>query len=126
VPVDVEIARHECRDVEGDLQRAFGEALRAERHRRGISQEDWGAVLGMHRTRAGAIERGEQNLTLRSVERIAERLGLEALVLLAGARVDGGGVVLRAADDGGDPGSGSVRHRPGRSTAPPSGRRRRD
>jgi len=52
--------------VEGDLQKAFGRALRAERLRRGISQENWGAVLGMHRTRAGAIERGEQNLTLRA------------------------------------------------------------
>ena len=112
--------------MEGDLQRAFGEALRAERHRRGISQEDWGAVLGMHRTRAGAIERGEQNLTLRSVERIAERLGLEPLVLLAGTDPEVGGVVLRAAEDGGDPGPASVRRGPGRGGAPSSGRRRRD
>jgi transcriptional regulator with XRE-family HTH domain len=98
--------------VEGDLQKAFGRALRAERVRRGISQEDWGAVLGMHRTRAGAIERGEQNLTLRSVERIAERLNLDPTALL------GGGVlrpedqsVLRAADDGEDPGRSTRRLR---------------
>lgn len=105
--------------MEGDLQRAFGDALRAERHRRGISQEHWGDVLGMHRTRAGAIERGEQNLTLRSVERIAERLGIEPLVLLAGPDEGSGGVVLRAAHDGDDPGPSSVRPKRGRPNPKP-------
>lgn len=39
-------------------------------------------VLGVHRTYMGGVERGERNLTLRSVERIAERLGVKALDLL--------------------------------------------
>lgn len=30
----------------------------------------------------GGVERGERNLTLKSVERIAERLGIEPLALL--------------------------------------------
>jgi transcriptional regulator with XRE-family HTH domain len=94
--------------VEGDLQKAFGRALRAERLRRGISQENWGAVLGMHRTRAGAIERGEQNLTLRSVERIAQRIDLEPLSLLGEVGSQSPETsVLRAADDGKDPGPSS-------------------
>lgn len=71
--------------MEGDLQRAFGRSLRSFRLARGLSQEAFADVLGVHRTYAGGIERGERNLTLRSVERIADSLGLSPLELLAGA-----------------------------------------
>lgn len=66
----------------GDLQRAFGRNLREHRRARGLSQEAFADVLGVHRTYMGGIERGERNLTLRTVERVAERLGLEPLALL--------------------------------------------
>jgi transcriptional regulator with XRE-family HTH domain len=39
-------------------------------------------VLGIHRTYMGGVERGERNLTLKSVERIAERIGVEPIALL--------------------------------------------
>ena len=39
-------------------------------------------MLGIHRTYMGGIERGERNLTLRSVERIAQRLNVDPLELL--------------------------------------------
>jgi transcriptional regulator with XRE-family HTH domain len=68
--------------VEGDLQRAVGRNLRAYRTARGLSQEAFAAVLEVHRTYMGGLERGERNLTLRSVERLAARLGLEPLDLL--------------------------------------------
>jgi plasmid maintenance system antidote protein VapI len=49
-----------------------------------VSQEAFAAeVLKVHRTRAGAIERGERNLTLQTVERIADRIGLDPLDLFA-------------------------------------------
>lgn len=38
-------------------------------------------TVGVHRTYMGGLERGERNLTLRSVERIAERLGVEPITL---------------------------------------------
>jgi transcriptional regulator with XRE-family HTH domain len=70
--------------VEGDLQRTVGRNLRRHREARGLSQEAFAAeVLKVHRTRAGAIERGERNLTLQTVERIADRLGLDPLDLFA-------------------------------------------
>ncbi len=47
-----------------------------------MSQEAFADVLGVHRTYLGGIERGEHNLTLRSVERIAERIGIDPMVLL--------------------------------------------
>jgi transcriptional regulator with XRE-family HTH domain len=68
--------------MEGDLQRIVGDNLRAYRKARGISQEAFAEVLGVHRTYMGGIERGERNLTLKSVEKIAGQLGLEPLALL--------------------------------------------
>jgi transcriptional regulator with XRE-family HTH domain len=70
--------------VVGDLQRTVGWNLRRHREARGLSQEAFAAdVLKVHRTRAGAIERGERNLTLQTVERIADRVGLDPLDLFA-------------------------------------------
>lgn len=68
--------------MEGDLQRRLGRNLRAYREARGLSQEAFAEVLGVHRTYMGGVERGERNLTLKSVERIAEQLELEPLALL--------------------------------------------
>lgn len=67
--------------MEGDLQRILGENLRAYREGRELSQEAFADVLGVHRTYMGAVERGERNLTLRSVEKIAARLELESVSL---------------------------------------------
>jgi transcriptional regulator with XRE-family HTH domain len=68
--------------VEGDLQRTVGRNLRAYREAKGISQEAFADVLGVHRTYMGGVERGERNLTLKSLERIAQRLNLDPLTLL--------------------------------------------
>jgi len=74
--------------MEGDLQRAVGRNLRAYRRARGLSQEAFADVLEVHRTYMGGIERGERNLTLKSVERIAARLGLEPISLLSAGAQD--------------------------------------
>ncbi|TWS20211.1 helix-turn-helix transcriptional regulator [Tsukamurella asaccharolytica] len=68
--------------MEGDLQRTLGRNLRAYRAERALSQEAFADVLGVHRTYMGGLERGERNLTLRSVEKIADTLQLDPLVLL--------------------------------------------
>lgn len=68
--------------VQGYLQRALGENLRTLRVRRGMSQEDFAEFLGVHRTYMGGVERGERNLTLRSVEKLAERLDVDPVSLL--------------------------------------------
>jgi len=66
----------------GDLQKTVGRNLRAYRMERGLSQEAFAEVLGVHRTYMGGVERGERNLTLKSVERMAEKLEMEARDLL--------------------------------------------
>jgi transcriptional regulator with XRE-family HTH domain len=68
--------------VEGDLQRTVGRNIRAYREAKGVSQEAFADALEVHRTYMGGIERGERNLTLRSLERLAERLQLDPLALL--------------------------------------------
>jgi transcriptional regulator with XRE-family HTH domain len=68
--------------VEGDLQRAVGRSLRAYRQTKGLSQEAFADALGVHRTYMGGIERGERNLTLKSLERIASQIDLDPLALL--------------------------------------------
>jgi transcriptional regulator with XRE-family HTH domain len=68
--------------MEGDLQRTIGHNLRAYRQARELSQEAFAEKLGVHRTYMGGIERGERNLTLRSVERIAARIEVDPLSLL--------------------------------------------
>jgi len=68
--------------VEGELQIVVGRRVRRIRTERGISQEALAGALGVHRTYLGGVERGERNLTLRSVERLADRLGVPARELL--------------------------------------------
>jgi transcriptional regulator with XRE-family HTH domain len=77
--------------VEGDLQRAVGRGLRTYREAKGLSQEAFADELGVHRTYMGAVERGERNLTLKSLERIAERIGLDPLALLEQGAPQGNG-----------------------------------
>ena len=66
----------------GDLQKTVGRNLRAYRLERGLSQEAFADVLGVHRTYMGGVERGERNLTLESLEKMAEQIGVEPLTLL--------------------------------------------
>jgi transcriptional regulator with XRE-family HTH domain len=68
--------------MEGELQRTLGANLRRYRVARGISQEELADEIGVHRTYLGGVERGERNLTLKSVERIADSIGLEPMSLL--------------------------------------------
>jgi transcriptional regulator with XRE-family HTH domain len=68
--------------VEGELQRVVGRNLRAYRQERGLSQEAFADVIGVHRTYMGAVERGQRNLTLKSVERLASRIEVDPLTLL--------------------------------------------
>lgn len=73
--------------MEGQLQRTVGENLRRYRTARGISQEAFADVLGYHRTYVGGLERGERNLSLQSVERLADAIDVAPLALLTAGGV---------------------------------------
>lgn len=68
----------------GDLQRVVGRNLRNFREAEGLSQEAFAERMGYHRTYWAGIERGERNLTLQSLEKIADKLEIEPLLLLEG------------------------------------------
>lgn len=54
----------------------FGQKVREERVRQGLSQEELAARAGVHRTYIGMIERAEKNITLESIEKIATALDI--------------------------------------------------
>lgn len=64
-----------------DLQR-FGARVRAERERLGFSQEALADRADLHRTYLGGVERGERNLGLLNILRIARALGIPPAALL--------------------------------------------
>jgi transcriptional regulator with XRE-family HTH domain len=68
--------------VDGDLQYRLGQNLRALRLARGLSQEEFADLLGYHRTYIGGLERGERNVTLQTLARLADELGTDPVALL--------------------------------------------
>jgi transcriptional regulator with XRE-family HTH domain len=54
-----------------DVRIRFGKALRARRRKLGLSQEEFADLCGLDRTYVGGIERGERNLALVNIEKLA-------------------------------------------------------
>lgn len=65
-----------------DLNKRLAHNLRLLRQELGLSQEALAERCGLHRTYIGAVERGERNVTLRTVERIGAALHVDPLDLL--------------------------------------------
>ncbi len=67
------------------LQINMGKVIRRERSEQGFSQESFAHAVGMHRTYIGAIERGEQNVSILNLAKVANALKtpLSHLVALA-------------------------------------------
>jgi len=61
---------------------AFGQRVRALRTRKGISQEELADRCGVHRTYMGRIERGETNITLSNIYKVARGLGVSPATLV--------------------------------------------
>lgn len=64
------------------LRSVLGAQLRELRRSRGLTQEGLAEELGVTPRYLAGIERGERNLTLDSVDALAEQLGVEPLSLL--------------------------------------------
>jgi transcriptional regulator with XRE-family HTH domain len=65
------------------LNRLLAHNLRILRLARGWSQEKMAEKCGLHRTYVGAIERGERNVTLDTLNSLALALGVPAAGLIA-------------------------------------------
>lgn len=71
------IKPHECA-----LVAVFATNVRRRRLELGLSQEELAEAAGVHRTYVGMLERGEKNVTIYNIERIAAALRVEAAFLL--------------------------------------------
>lgn len=60
----------------------FAENLRKRRLSKNLSQEALADLAGLHRTYVGAIERGERNVSIDNMERLAFAIGCELADLL--------------------------------------------
>jgi len=58
------------------IKARFGEHVRALRKDRGLSQEDFAGLCRLDRTYVGSVERGERNVSLVNIGKIAAGLGL--------------------------------------------------
>ncbi len=59
-----------------DVLMKFGERVRAERTKLGLSQEALAAKTKVHRTYIGMIERAEKNITLENIEKVVKALNM--------------------------------------------------
>ena len=66
------------------IRNKFGKRIRDLRQQKGWSQEELADKAGLHRTYIGAIERGEQNVSIDNIERLAKILGLTLERLFSG------------------------------------------
>jgi len=62
----------------------FGKQVRKFRKARGLSQEELAELAELHRNYIGGIERGERNVALLNIVRLAKALGVPLSELLEG------------------------------------------
>lgn len=60
----------------------FGERLRELRRQQNVSQESLAHAAGLHRTYISSVERGERNISLENIDRLATALGIPLAELM--------------------------------------------
>lgn len=64
------------------LLQAFGRKVRDKRGEKGLSQEALADAAGLDRSYLGSVERGERNIALKNIVKIAQALDMTASDLL--------------------------------------------
>jgi transcriptional regulator with XRE-family HTH domain len=67
-----------------DIRIRFGKTVRQRRHKLGVSQEEFADMCGLDRTYIGGIDRGERNVALVNIEKIAKALRITLSELFRG------------------------------------------
>ena len=70
--------------MRSSVRKAFGKSVRSQREGIGLSQEQLASKCGLHRTYIGSVERGERNVGLENIVRIACALEVSSSSLLSG------------------------------------------
>jgi len=74
--------------MKSNINEEVGFNIRRIREERGLSQEELADLAGLHRAYVGQIERGEKNIGLKNIEKIAKALNVNIKVLLDISSVD--------------------------------------
>jgi transcriptional regulator with XRE-family HTH domain len=76
--------KHDYNSDEKIILENFGARLRSLREARGLSQEQLAFNCGLDRTYVGSVERGERNISLINIKRLAASLDVKVEELLTG------------------------------------------
>jgi transcriptional regulator with XRE-family HTH domain len=87
------------RRAKSDVLRTFGLTVHAYRLQAGLTQEALAERAGIDRTYVGGVERGERNVGVANVVRLADALGIAPSHLLERFTTDEQSVVLGGTDD---------------------------
>jgi len=68
--------------ADDDITKRIGLNITIIREQQGLTQEKLAELAGLHRAYIGQIERGEKNIGLRNLEKIAKALDVDIRVLL--------------------------------------------
>jgi transcriptional regulator with XRE-family HTH domain len=68
--------------VQNDVLKRFGARVRELRKKKGLSQEGLALEASLDRSYVGGVERGERNISLENIARMAKALGCRASDLL--------------------------------------------
>ncbi|RHO87126.1 XRE family transcriptional regulator [Ruminococcus sp. AF41-9] len=63
--------------MESEIRIKFGRTLRRLRKNQGVSQEAFADKCDLHRTYVSDVERGERNISLENIEKIAKVLNVK-------------------------------------------------
>lgn len=67
--------------IDKNILISFGTQVKLQRKLLNLTQEDLSNKTGLHRTYIGMIERGEKNITLKNIEKIASELDIKISTL---------------------------------------------
>jgi len=81
-----------------DILALVGARLRGLRKDRGLSQAEVASRANLQETYLGAVERGQRNISLKTLERIAEALGVDEIEAFRFGEIDTDAELIEKAD----------------------------
>ena len=70
-------------DTANNVLKELGAVVRTYRHQKGMSQETLAERSELHRTYISGVERGRRNLSLQSISKLADALGISISALFS-------------------------------------------